>query len=256
MGKLIFTHDTWAPGGRRFGEYVAGYPGVEKVVTGNVRDSHVSNVKRPPKLELTKHSIRVTFYSGGSLQLFYVFPRPSVPMESLLKKLDGFLSSSRPAVPGQSSKDEVVLPEWISRKMKEVKAKVRHAPGEAWSVAMRALRSRIPEGKDSIELKTQEAISIIQEGGINDRFMVFRLAKSGRIKRLGQGVYRISRSLGETHAPAVEPPAPVVVPPEPIVHAKPEQEIKTRVDSGLLSKLASAIPTGKKIVITIEVMGG
>ncbi|MBI3572672.1 MAG: hypothetical protein HY092_00535 [Candidatus Kerfeldbacteria bacterium] len=114
--KVYSSHSTWVPGCRAFAEWLAKIPSVAYVNQGNVRGSHVRPGIREPVVEVTKHSVKVTFFASGQLQVLFVFPLSRISMEGLAKRIRNALSERQQrGGPGMSSKDDVPIPAHIER---------------------------------------------------------------------------------------------------------------------------------------------
>lgn len=111
-------HDRWIDGAEEFSQRLAAIPGVAKVNVANIRNSHVAAGTREPKLDPLKYSVRATYFAGGEAQVFYVLPEHEISPYTLYARIRQTLAEAeqRGGV-GQSSKDEIVLPDHIRRRM-------------------------------------------------------------------------------------------------------------------------------------------
>lgn len=123
IAPLFSNHSTWAEGAEDFARWLCQQPGVSKVTQGHLRRSHVKNRPRPPEFEATKHSVQVTWYKGGSLQLLFVFAKPmrNRPEGNIrrlkIRLVKAWAASQQRGGVGESPHDEVVIPAHIQRRM-------------------------------------------------------------------------------------------------------------------------------------------
>ncbi|MBI4090211.1 MAG: hypothetical protein HY421_02295 [Candidatus Kerfeldbacteria bacterium] len=109
--KIYSTHSTWIEGALPFAQWLANQGGVAYVNQGHVRSSHVRAGRKDPKFTATKMSVAATWYSGGQLQMCFIFPISDVTHEQLAQQLQAawFRRQQRGGI-GESSKTPVREP--------------------------------------------------------------------------------------------------------------------------------------------------
>lgn len=120
MGKIIAKHHTWAPGAKKFAFWLANVDGLDKVIQGNIRNSHVkAGVKRNPDVQLQANAVLVTYYRGGMIQRFFAHPVATVTVKGAARRIRIALKqlNERGGV-GQSSKADIAIPEHIVDKQR------------------------------------------------------------------------------------------------------------------------------------------
>lgn len=127
MGKVVANHGSWAPGAKKFAFRLAKVDGLEKVMQGNIRSSHVkAGTNRPPGVKAQEHVVLVTYYGGGKIQRLFCHPVAGVSAKGAARRIRIALSKlkKRGGV-GQSSKADIAIPEHIqSRSEMESQAPV------------------------------------------------------------------------------------------------------------------------------------
>ena len=108
----------WIAGAEEFARLLSNVLGVAKVKGMDSHTSHVASGKREPKLKPLANSVQVTYFAGGRAQLIYVFPEHAINATTLQERLVRALTkNNHKDKVGQSSKDEILIPEHIRRRM-------------------------------------------------------------------------------------------------------------------------------------------
>lgn len=122
MGKIIAKHHTWAPGAKKFAFWLARVDGLDKVIQGNIRNSHVkAGVKRQPDVQPQANAVLVTYYRGGMIQRFFAHPVADLSTKGAARRIRKALKQldERGGV-GQSSKTDIAIPEHILDKQRRL----------------------------------------------------------------------------------------------------------------------------------------
>lgn len=116
---LIHNHH-WIEGARKFGQWLNEINGMANVKQGGIRSAKVKSRKREPEVKTSGTSVIVDFYAAGSIQRFFCYPADGISLHGLARRIRRALAEKdqRGGV-GQSSKEEVAIPEHIRKKLEE-----------------------------------------------------------------------------------------------------------------------------------------